>query len=51
MTLNISTHFYFELDTKINETFDLDILHHIELKDLIVTDRKIKFYIAWIEKH
>ena len=40
--LNISTHFTFELDTKINETFDLDILHHIELKDLIVTDEKNK---------
>ena len=40
--LNISTHFTFELDTKINETFDLDTLHHIELKDLIVTDEKNK---------
>ena len=40
--LNISTHFTFELDTKINETFDLDTLYHIELKDLIVTDEKNK---------
>ena len=40
--LNISTHFTFEIDTKINETFDLDILRYIELKDLIVTDEENK---------
>lgn len=40
--LNISTHFTFEMDTKINETFDLDTLHYIELKDLIVTDEENK---------
>lgn len=40
--LNISTHFTFEIDTKINETFDLDTLHYIELKDLIVTDEENK---------
>lgn len=40
--LNISTHFTFEIDTKINETFNLDALHYIELKDLIVTDEENK---------
>lgn len=40
--LNISTHFTFKMDTKINETFDLDTLHYIELKDLIVTDEENK---------
>ena len=40
--LNISTHFTFEINTKINETFDLDDLHYIELKDLIVTDEENK---------
>ena len=40
--LNISTHFTFEVDTKINETFDLDTLRYIELKDLIVTDEENK---------
>lgn len=43
--LNISTHFTFEIDSKINEHFDLDTLHYIELKDLIVTaeDNKILY--------
>ena len=43
--LNISTHFTFEIDSKINEHFDLDTLHSIELKDLIVTaeDNKILY--------
>lgn len=36
--LNISTHFTFEIDTKINKTIDLDNLKSIELNDLIVTD-------------
>lgn len=40
--LNISTHFTFEIDTKINETFDLDTLRYIELKDLMVTDEENK---------
>ncbi len=40
--LNISTHFTFEMDTKINETFNLDKIHHIELKDLIITDEENK---------
>ncbi len=40
--LNISTHFTFEMDTKINETFDLDTLRYIDLKDLIVTDEENK---------
>lgn len=40
--LNISTHFTFEIDPKVNETFDLDNLHSIELKDLIVTDEENK---------
>lgn len=40
--LNISTHFTFEMDTQINETFDLDTLRYIELKDLIVTDEENK---------
>ena len=40
--LNISTHFTFEIDPKVNETFDLDTLYAIELKDLIVTDEENK---------
>jgi len=36
--LNISTHFLFEIDTKINDTIDFDDLKTVELKDLIVTD-------------
>lgn len=36
--LNISTHFLFEIDTKINDTIDFDDLKSVELKDLIVTD-------------
>ncbi len=38
--INISTHFSFKIDTKINETIDMDNLQNIELKDLIVTDEK-----------
>lgn len=48
--LNISTHFTFEMDTKINETFDLDTLRHIELKDLIVTDEKNKILYCMNQK-
>ncbi len=40
--LNISTHFTFEMDTQINETFDLETLRSIDLKDLIVTDEENK---------
>ena len=38
--LNISTHFLFEIDTKINDTIDFDDLKSVELKDLIVTDEE-----------
>lgn len=38
--INISTHFIFEIDTKINEIIDFDDLKSIELKDLIVTDEE-----------
>ncbi len=40
--LNISTHFLFEIDTKINDTIDFDDLKSVELKDLIVTDEENK---------
>ncbi len=40
--LNISTHFTFEIDNKINETIDLNELQYLELKDLIVTDENNK---------
>ena len=36
--LNLSTHFDFKFDTKINEVIDLDKYIKMELKDLIVTD-------------
>lgn len=48
--LNISTHFTFEIDTKINETFDLDTLHYIELKDLMVTDEENKILYCMDQK-
>lgn len=38
--LNLSAHFDFEFDTKINETIDLDKYFSMELKDLIVTDEE-----------
>lgn len=40
--LNISTHFTFEIDPKINKTFNLDTILSITLKDLIVTDEDNK---------
>lgn len=40
--ITIGTHFTFEIDTKINETIDLNDLQDIELKDLIVTDEDNK---------
>ena len=40
--LNISTHFLFEIDSKINDTIDFDDLKSIELQDLIVTDEENK---------
>ena len=36
--LNLSTHFDFKFDTKINEVLDFDKYIKMELKDLIVTD-------------
>lgn len=40
--LNLSTHFDFKFDTKINEVIDLDKYIKMELKDLIVTDENKK---------
>lgn len=40
--LTIGTHFTFEIDTKINDTIDLDSLQRIVLKDLIITDEENK---------
>ncbi|MBP3254956.1 MAG: hypothetical protein J6M60_00480 [Clostridia bacterium] len=36
--ITIGAHFGFEIDTKINETIDLDRIEQIDLDDLIVTD-------------
>ena len=38
--INISTHFYLEIDKTINDMIDLENLQNIELSDLLVTDEK-----------
>lgn len=38
--INISTHFYLEIDKTINDMIDLENLQNIELSDLLVTDEE-----------
>lgn len=47
---NISTEISFKFDDKINNYIDLDNIHNIELKDLIVRDEENKILFSGIDK-